>query len=288
MDRRKATAAPAAQSRMPTWKRVTRDALTIVALIGAIGFVASRMRPIYAGSAPLVGDVLRAAQPELPPAPVAPLATGPLADSVARIEASPEFADQKERFAADLVRTGRMSQARADSIAHFAVREAFLRGVPPAVIFGVMLTENAQFVSRAKSNVGAVGLMQVYPKIWFKELSKKFGDPNIEADSTNLRYGVFILEHYLKPRSKRATPEHVVATQPGSLMKGLLRYNGCVRGTNTPRCHTYPSKVQRFVERDAEALCGNQDFYRCIAQPFMGALLGAAGAVGAGTTAGDE
>ena len=246
------------------------------------------MRPIYAGSAPVVGDVLRAAQPEMPPAPVAPLATGPLADSVARIEASAEFQDQKRRFAADLVRTGRMSQARADSIAHFAVREAFLRGVPPAVIFGVMLTENAQFVSRAKSNVGAVGLMQVYPKVWFKELSKRFGDANIEADSTNLRYGVFILEHYLKPRGKRATPAHMVATQPGSLMKGLLRYNGCVRGTNTPRCHTYPSKVQKFVERDAEALCGNQDFYRCIAQPFMGALLGAAGAVGAGTAAGTD
>ena len=84
-----------------------------------------------------------------------------MADSVARIEASPEFAEQKRRFSEDLVRTGRISQARADSIAHFAVREAFLRGVPPAVIFGVMLTENAQFISRAQSNVGAVGLMQV-------------------------------------------------------------------------------------------------------------------------------
>jgi hypothetical protein len=288
MDRRRSEPTPGKTPQRWTGKRIARDVLTIVSLIAAIGFVASRMRPIYAGSAPVVGDVLRAAQPEVPPAPVAPLATGPLADSVARIEASAEFLDQKRRFASDLVRTGRMSQARADSIAHCAVREAFLRGVPPAVIFGVMLTENAQFVSRAKSNVGAVGLMQVYPKYWFKELSKKFSDPNIEADSTNLRYGVFILEHYLKPRGKRATPTHVVATQPGSLMKGLLRYNGCVRGTNTPRCHTYPSKVQKFVERDAEALCGNQDFYRCIAQPFMGALLGAAGAVGAGTAAGTD
>ena len=290
MDRRKSEPTPGKSPQRQRWtgKRIARDVLTIVSLIAAIGFVASRMRPIYAGSAPVVGDVLRAAQPEMPPAPVAPLATGPMADSVARIEGSAEFQDQKRRFAADLVRTGRMSQARADSIAHFAVREAFLRGVPPAVIFGVMLTENAQFISRAKSNVGAVGLMQVYPKVWFKELSKKFGDSNIEADSTNLRYGVFILEHYLKPRGKRVTPAHMVATQPGSLMKGLLRYNGCVRGTNTPRCHTYPSKVQKFVERDAEALCGNQDFYRCIAQPFMGALLGAAGAVGAGTAAGTD
>jgi hypothetical protein len=216
----------------------------------------------------------------LPPAPTPRFVSGPLADSIARIEASPEFAEQKRRFAADLVSTGRMSQARADSIAHYAVREAFLRGIPPAVIFGIMLTENAQFVSRAKSNVGAVGLMQVYPKVWFKELSKKFGDPNIEADSTNLRYGVFILETYLKPRRKSASQQHVVTTQPGSLMKGLLRYNGCVRGTNTPRCHTYPNKVARYVERDAKALCGNRDFYSCIAAPFMAGLLGSPSAGG--------
>ena len=275
MDRRKDTPVPPSNRRR-FWKRIARDGVTVLTLLAAIGLVASRMRPIYAGSAPVVGEVLRAAQPELPPVPVPPPATGAFADSVARIEASPEFADQKRRFAEDLVRTGRLSQGRADSIAHFAVREAFLRGVPPAVIFGVMLTENSQFISRARSNVGAVGLMQVYPKVWFKELSKKFSDPNIEADSTNLRYGVFILEHYLKPRGKKSTGEHLVATQPGQLMKGLLRYNGCVRGTNTPRCHTYPNKVQKFVERDAEALCGDQDFYRCIARPFMAGLLNTA------------
>lgn len=266
------------QGRRWTPRRVLRDLGAAVMLVAAIGWAASSMKPVYAGRAPVVGPVIRAVQPA-PPVPRAIPPASPLADSVRIIEASPEFADQKRRFAADLVRTGRMSQARADSIAHFAVREAFLRGVPPAVIFGVMLTENAQFVSRATSNVGAVGLMQVYPKVWFKELSRKFNDPNIAADSTNLRYGVFILEHYLKPRGKRApAPQHIVTTEPGALMKGLLRYNGCVRGTNTPRCHTYPNKVQRYVERDAQALCGDQNFYRCIAQPFMAGLFGTASA----------
>ena len=255
-------------------KRLVRDGIMVVTLIAAIGYAATLVKPIYAGRAPGVGEVIRKVSDQPPPAPAPTLPTGPLADSVRLIEASSEFAEQKRRFAADLVSTGRMSQARADSIAHFAVREAFLRGVPPAVIFGVMLTENAQFISHAKSNVGAVGLMQVYPKYWFKELSKKFDDPNIATDSTNLRYGVFILEHYLKPRGKKSTGEHVIATGPGSLMKGLLRYNGCVRGTNTPRCHTYPNKVQKFVERDAKALCGDQTFYQCIAQPFMAGLLG--------------
>ena len=257
--------------RKRTWRRIGYYAGAIVTLVAAIGITASMMKPVYAGRAPVVGQLFKAAAP---PAPTEIPVSSPLADSVRLIEASSEFADQKRRFSADLVRTGRLSQARADSIAHFAVREAFLRGVPPAVIFGVMLTENAQFISRAQSNVGAVGLMQVYPKVWLKELSKKFQDPNIAADSTNLRYGVFILQHYLKPKAKGVSPSHTVATAPGSLMKGLLRYNGCVRGTNTPRCHTYPSKVQKFVERDAEALCGDKDFYQCIAQPFMAGLLG--------------
>lgn len=259
------------------WKRLARDGALVVALVAAVGYATSITRPVYAGRTPGIGKVIRQVSNEPPPIP--PLfVSGPLADSVRAIEASPEFAEQKRRFAADLVRTGRMSAARADSIAHYAVREGFLRGVPPAVIFGVMLTENAQFISRARSNVGAVGLMQVYPKYWLRELSRKFGDPNIETDSTNLRYGVFILEHYLKPRGRKATGEHLVATAPGSLMKGLLRYNGCVRGTNTPRCHTYPTKVQKYVERDAQALCGDQNFYQCIAQPFMAGLLGQRGA----------
>ena len=267
---------PPVRRRPKVWPRWARDSVLVVIFVAAIAYATTIVKPIYAGRAPVIGEVIRgvANQPELPPVPAPQKLSGPLADSVRAIEASPEFVDQRRRFAADLVATGRMSQARADSIAHYAVREAFLRGVPPAVIFGVMLTENAQFISRARSNVGAVGLMQVYPKYWFKQLSKQFGDPNIEADSTNLRYGVFILEHYLKPRGKKATGEHVIATAPGSLMKGLLRYNGCVRGTNTPRCHTYPNKVQRFVEQDAQALCGDQTFYQCIAQPFMAGLLG--------------
>ena len=255
-------------------RKVAHYGGAIVMLLAAIGYTASTMRPVYAGKTPVVGDLIRSVTPPAPSVPATTPMTVALADSITRIEASPEFMDQKRRFSEDLVRTGRMSQARADSIAHFAVREAFLRGVPPAVIFGVMLTENAQFISKAKSNVGAVGLMQVYPKYWLKDLSKKFGAADIEADSTNLRYGVFILEHYLKPRGKKAQGERVVTAAPGSLMKGLLRYNGCVRGTNTPRCHTYPTKVARYVERDAQALCGDKTFYECIAQPFMKGLMG--------------
>jgi hypothetical protein len=158
-----------------------------------------------------------------------------------------------------------MTQARADSIAYYAVREAYLDGIPPAVVFGVMLTENALFVSGAMSNVGAVGLMQVYPKVWLKALSAKFGK-DLASDSTNLKYGIYILGQYIKSDSGSVSQKAVSS--------GLLRYNGCVRGTNTPNCRTYPAKVKTYVERQADAMCGDKSFYDCIAKPFIAGLFG--------------
>ena len=237
----------------------------IVVLVAAIIFAVNHSRPIFAGQPTVVQSLTErvpVTKPILGPL-VVPKDTGRLA----QLLASPQFAQDSAAFAADLVRTGRMSQERADSIAFYAVREAYDRGIPPAVIFGVMLTENALFVSNALSNVGAVGLMQVYPKIWLKALGEKFGT-DLAADSTNLKYGVYILSEYIKPKS---SGQAVTATD---VQKGLLRYNGCVRGTNTPNCKTYPNKVKNYVERQAESLCGDKTFYQCIAKPFMDGLLG--------------
>ncbi|HEV8234970.1 MAG TPA: transglycosylase SLT domain-containing protein [Gemmatimonadaceae bacterium] len=238
------------------------DIGVIIVLVAAIIFAVNHERPIFAGQ-PSVAQSLAERVPLTKPilAPTASPDTGRLASLLA----SPAFAADSANFAADLVRTGRMSQARADSIAYYAVREAYQRGIPPAVIFGVMLTENALFVSNALSNVGAVGLMQVYPKIWLKALGDKFGT-DLASDSTNVKYGVYILAEYIKHTGAQVTPSEV--------QKGLLRYNGCVRGTNTPNCRTYPTKVKNYVERQAESLCGDKTFYQCIAKPFMDGLLG--------------
>ena len=158
---------------------------------------------------------------------------------------SAQFEADRRAFADDLLRTGRIDASRADSIATFAVREAYRKKVPPALVFGVMLAENTTFKSRARSNVGAVGLMQIYPKVWVPTLGKLFGK-NLRDDETNLRYGVHILSHYVYTAAKKADDATTNAT--GVVRTGLLRYNGCVRGTNTPDCQTYPDKVLHAVE----------------------------------------
>jgi soluble lytic murein transglycosylase-like protein len=130
-----------------------------------------------------------------------------------------------------------------------------------------MLTENSRFVSKALSNVGAVGLMQVYPKVWLRALAAKFGT-DIATDSTNLKYGVYILSTYIKTNQGKAAP--------GAVNTGLLHYNGCVRGTNTPTCHNYPSKVAGYVEKLGNSICGDKGFYDCIAKPFIAGFSGGA------------
>lgn len=135
-----------------------------------------------------------------------------------------------------------------------------MRQIPPALVLGVMLTENDELKSSARSNVGAVGLMQVYPKHW-RELSRKFGT-NVHTDSTNLKYGIYILGWV----AGRATD--AVADRNDAWRRALLGYNGCVRGTNTPRCSSYPDVVRREVQRSAKSSCRGEDFDRCVVTPM--------------------
>ncbi|HEY9225968.1 MAG TPA: transglycosylase SLT domain-containing protein, partial [Gemmatimonadaceae bacterium] len=100
---------------------------------------------------------------------------------------TPQFLLDRELFTMDLIRTGKVNQQRARALADVAVREAYTRQVPPALVLGVMLTENDELKSSARSSVGAIGLMQVHPKPW-RSLGRKFGT-NVHTDSTNLKYG---------------------------------------------------------------------------------------------------
>ena len=106
------------------------------------------------------------------------------------------------------------------------VREARRQQVPPSLIAAVLVTENTTLKPEAKSSVGALGLMQVMPMHAGAALC---GSSDLTDVDSNICHGTLILA-----RNLRRTPTTSAA---------LLRYNGCVRGTNTPDCHRYPTKV---------------------------------------------
>jgi soluble lytic murein transglycosylase-like protein len=125
-------------------------------------------------------------------------------------------------------------RALAFRIADALVDQADREHIDPALLVGVLLTEDATLDPHARSSVGARGLMQVMPLHsgkWGCGSSDLF---NIES---NICHGVQILKEAM-----RSAPNTRVA---------LLRYNGCVRGRNTPNCHQYDAKVLRHAGRAA-------------------------------------
>ena len=172
---------------------------------------------------------------------------------------TPQFLADRQAFADDLLRTGKVHVERARELADVAVREAYKRRVPPALVLGVMLTENDELKSTARSSVGAIGLMQINPAPW-RGLGKLFGS-NLRSDSTNLKYGIYILDFVAEKAGQSGD-------SAGSWRTALLRYNGCKNGTNTPDCHRYPDVVRRSVLRHARYSCAGKDFTACVTEPL--------------------
>ena len=222
-------------------------------------FTASRTKPVFLGQAPVAGRVLAAAYLDSS-AVRAPWLSLPEPLALRH----PQFLRDVDAFATDLRGTGKLGSSRADSIARVAVREAYHRRIPPALVFGVMLTENDKFKRNARSNVGALGLMQIMPRMWTPNLGPILGR-NLKDDETNLRYGVYILRYFAK-----RTPDTLDATS--AIRVALLGYNGCVRGSNTANCHTYPEKVRRHVDQSARTLCSGRDYHECVALPLWASL----------------
>jgi hypothetical protein len=116
----------------------------------------------------------------------------------------------------------------ADRIADALVTEGHKQKIDPALLVGVMLVEDAKLDPRARSSVGARGLMQVMP---FHGGKWGCGSSDLFNVESNICHGVSVLAQTI-----RHAPNLHVA---------LLAYNGCVRGSNTPGCHNYSSKVLR-------------------------------------------
>jgi soluble lytic murein transglycosylase-like protein len=237
-----------------TLPRAVRSVGTGIAATAAIAVTATHVRPVFLGREPVVQRLVAMSWRDSA-AVRAPWLVGDADVAMS----DPRFEADRLAFALDLLRTGRVSAERADSLATIAVREAYTRKVPPALVFGVLLTENDAFRSSARSNVGAVGLMQIHAPAWKRSLGRYFGT-DLRDDETNLRYGVYILRHVIA-----RVPDS--ASMADGWRTALLRYNGCVRGTNTPNCRSYPDLVRREIEEGALALCGDASFEQCIVQP---------------------
>src|SRR5437762_2539910 len=110
---RRAEAGPTRRARKPSrWARCVgvagRDLLLIVAWLGAIVFSVRHVSPIYSGQPKVAESLVKAvpiAKAALPPTPKD-------TSQLAQLLASSRFAKDREAFAADLVKTGRMNQAR--------------------------------------------------------------------------------------------------------------------------------------------------------------------------------
>lgn len=122
------------------------------------------------------------------------------------------------RFSADTALVRRVTRA--------VIHEAHRQQVAASLIAAVLVTENTTLKPAAESSVGAVGLMQVMPMHAGRLGCDSADLVNVES---NICHGTRILARNL--------------SRSGSTSVALLRYNGCVRGTNTPDCHKYPGKV---------------------------------------------
>ena len=145
----------------------------------------------------------------------------------------------EEAKIAAILRERTSDAERANRVAAALGREGRRANIGATLLVGILLTENPDLEPRATSSVGARGLMQVMPfhaGNWGCPSSDLF---DIDA---NICHGVQILADNLK--------------HSRNLPAALQRYNGCVRGTNTPDCHRYAGKVYRSARKTAVGLEG--------------------------------
>jgi len=153
------------------------------------------------------------------------------------VQAAPPLTEQVSRVSSVLRRYTK-DTVRADRIAAALVREGGKRNLDPALLVGLLIAENAKLDPTARSNVSARGIMQIMP--FHAGKWKDCPSTDLVDVDSNICYGTSILAQYIK--------------KAPNLEKALLRYNGCVRGTNTRNCHTYSGKVLRYADKAASQM----------------------------------
>lgn len=226
------------------WRRLRKRAIQMTALSGLL----------FSGAIFTAGQSRRALVSASEPIPVSGavvLATKPkIADIVEMILAAPSKPFERGPFrsnlggesafrVAQILRNYTRDPARADRIASAIVSEGTKHRISPSLLVGVLLTENPRLDPQAKSKVGARGLMQVMP---FHSGKWGCGSRDLFDIEANICHGVRILEQNLKDER--------------NLDRALLAYNGCVRGRNTPNCHTYSRHVLKYADMSARVING--------------------------------
>jgi soluble lytic murein transglycosylase-like protein len=210
----------------PRWKRILKAALHGIsaAVLLAAGTVWTLRQQHPAFVKP--GELLH-----LPPALVTAAAPGTESyvaptDSAAVLEIK-KVAYSLRKYTSDTV--------LANRIASSIVVQGGKKNIDPALLVGVVLTEDAKLDPNAKSFVGARGLMQVMP--FHAGKWKGCTSADLFSIDSNICHGTSILADLIK--------------RSPNVSRALQRYNGCVKGTNTPNCHTYSGKVLKFAEQAA-------------------------------------
>jgi hypothetical protein len=213
----------------PRWKRILKTGLrglgAAILLVAGTVWTIRQQHPAYLQPGQLL---------HLPAAIVTAQAPGtepysPPTDSAALVETK-RVAYSLRKYTNDTLLAQRIAAA--------IVTQGGKKNIDPALLVGVLLTEDAKLDPKAKSSVGARGLMQVMPFHAGKWAGCTSSD--LFSIDSNICHGTSILADLIK--------------RSPSISAALQRYNGCVRGTNTPNCHTYSGKVLKFAEQAATSM----------------------------------
>jgi len=156
------------EARIFSKRSIWSQLLLALGATATIVVTANVSRPIYLNRERLTAKIL----PPRPAVDSAELRAPWMRGTTAIALSTPQFLLDRELFAMDLLRTGHVSRLRARTLADIAVREAYTRKIPPALVLGVMLTENDELKSSARS-VGALALGELCAEM---ERAGKAGD----------------------------------------------------------------------------------------------------------------
>jgi hypothetical protein len=148
--------------RIKRTRTLLRHALLGIGAAATLVFVAGQVQPVFVGQNQVVqqlAEPLRDDDVALVGVPLthsvwipndAPPSRSRSASTPRRSLARWGFEADRRAFAQDLLATGHLGSARAWRIADAAVRQAHALQVPPALVLGVMLTENTTLKPTAR------------------------------------------------------------------------------------------------------------------------------------------